>query len=292
MFRIPLLLFPEKFLDRSSNIFADTGKKIADKNKKFQAYFLQANIPLKPEKYLAICLTSLLFDLILLTAILLVISYLGKASLYYAPIISIFLSLFIFIQQINYPKVLVAKKVRNIEGNLLPALRAMSVQLTAGVTFFNALKNISRSKYGVISEEFQKAINSMESGTPTLEALERVSQNNPSIFFRRTVWQIMTGMGAGADISNVLREIVKSLNQEQITEIQAYGGKLAPLSMFYMVIAIIFPALAVTFILVLSTFVQALGENYKVILFSVMGMVVLLQILFLGMIKSGRPPLI
>jgi len=292
MFRIPLLLFPEKFLDRSSNIFADTGKKIADKNKKFQAYFLQANIPLKPEKYLAICLTSLLFDLILLTAILLVISYLGKASLYYAPIISIFLSLFIFIQQINYPKVLVAKKVRNIEGNLLPALRAMSVQLTAGVTFFNALKNISRSKYGVISEEFQKAINSMESGTPTLEALERVSQNNPSIFFRRTVWQIMTGMGAGADISNVLREIVKSLNQEQITEIQAYGGKLAPLSMFYMVIAIIFPALAVTFILVLSTFVQALGENYKVILFSVMGMVVLLQIVFLGMIKSGRPPLI
>jgi pilus assembly protein TadC len=292
MFRIPLLLFPEKFLDRTSSIFAETGKRIAEKNKKFQAYFLQANIPLKPEKYLAICLTSFLFDLIFLTAILLLIFYFGKASLIYAPIISIFLSIFIIIQQVNYPKVLVAKKVRNIEANLLPALRAMSVQLTAGVTFFNALKNISRSKYGVISEEFQKAINSMESGTPTLEALERVSQNNPSIFFRRTVWQIMTGMGAGADISNVLREIVKSLNQEQITEIQAYGGKLAPLSMFYMVIAIIFPALAVTFILVLSTFVQTLGENYKTILFGVMGMVVLLQIIFLGMIKSGRPPLI
>jgi len=102
----------------------------------------------------------------------------------------------------------------------------------------------------------------------------------------------MTGMGAGADISNVLKEIVKSLNQEQVTEIQTYGGKLAPLSMFYMVVAIIFPALAITFILVLSTFVQVLGENYKIILFSVLGMVVLLQILFLGMIKSGRPPLI
>ncbi len=292
MFRIPLLFFPDKFVDGISNIFADTGKKIAGKNKKFQTYFLQANIPVKPEKYLAMCLTGLVLDLIFLTVILGALFYIGKASLIYAPIISIVVSFFIFIQQVNYPRILVAKKVRNIEANLLPALRAMSVQLTAGVTFYNALKNIARSKYGVISEEFQKAMNSMESGTPTLEALEKVSQNNPSIFFRRTVWQIMTGMGAGADISNVLKEIVKSLNQEQVTEIQAYGGKLAPLSMFYMVIAIIFPALAITFILVLSTFVQALGENYKMILISVLGMVVFLQIIFLGMIKSGRPPLI
>jgi pilus assembly protein TadC len=292
MFRIPLLFFPENLVDRLSNIFADTGKKIADKNKKFQTYFLQANIPIKPEKYLAMCLTGLVLNLMILTVLLGSIFYIGKASLIYAPIISIVVSFFILVQQVNYPKVLVAKKVRNIEVNILPALRAMSVQLTAGVTFYNALKNIARSKYGVISEEFQKAMNSMESGTPTLEALEKVSQNNPSIFFRRTVWQIMTGMGAGADISNVLKEIVKSLNQEQVTEIQAYGGKLAPLSMFYMVIAIIFPALAITFILVLSTFVQALGENYKMILLSVLGMVVLLQIVFLGMIKSGRPPLI
>jgi len=292
MFRIPLLLFPEKFLDGLSNIFAEFGKKTAEKNKAFPIYFLQANIPIKPDKYLAMCFTSTVLNLIFLTLVFGAIFYFGKANLIYAPVISIFLSFFILIQQINYPKVLVSRKVRDIESNLLPALRAMAVQLTAGVTFFDALKNISKSKYGVISDEFKKAINSMESGTPIIEALEQVSQNNPSIFFRRTVWQIMTGMGAGADISNVLKEIVKSLNQEQVTEIQTYEGKLAPLSMFYMVVAIIFPALAITFILVLSTFVQVLGENYKIILFSVLGMVVLLQILFLGMIKSGRPPLI
>lgn len=108
----------------------------------------------------------------------------------------------------------------------------------------------------------------------------------------RAIWQIITGMQVGADISQVLREIVKSLIQEQLTEIQAYGGKLSPYSMFYMVVAIIFPALAITFVLVLSTFVQALGQNYKMILFVVLGMVIFLQIIFLGMIKSGRPPLV
>jgi len=168
----------------------------------------------------------------------------------------------------------------------------LTVQLTAGVTFFNALKNIARSNYGIISEEFQKAINSMESGTPAIEALERVSRDNPSIFFRRAIWQIITGMQVGADISQVLKEIVKSLIQEQLTEIQAYGGKLSPYSMFYMIVAIIFPALGITFVLVLSTFVQALGENYRMVLFVILGMVCFLQVIFLGMIKSGRPPLV
>lgn len=115
MFRIPLLLFPEKFIDSVSSIFADSGKKIADKNKKFQAYFLQANIPLRPEKYITMCLTSLSLNLIFLTLILGVIFYFGHASIIYAPVISIILSLFILIQQINYPKVMVGKKVRNIK---------------------------------------------------------------------------------------------------------------------------------------------------------------------------------
>ncbi len=271
MFRIPFLLLPQRAIDRISNLFLSYSQKIAYKEKKFSLYFLQADIPIKPEKYLAMILASTIMNFILLTVLLLVIFIIANASWYLALVISLILNIFIYFQQRNYPRMIVNKKVRNIETNLLPALRAMTVQLTAGVTFFNALKNIARGNYGIISEEFQKAINSMESGTPAIEALERVSRDNPSIFFRRAIWQIITGMQVGADISHVLREIVKSLIQEQLTEIQAYGGKLSPYSMFYMVVAIIFPALAITFVLVLSTFVQALGQNYKMILLVVLG---------------------
>lgn len=292
MFRIPLLLLPNKTIDSLSNLFLNFSKNYIAKQKKFAVYFLQAEIPIKPEKYLAMVIASSILNFLVLTIILVLLFIIAKATWYIALIISVFLTFFIYLQQINYPRVLVNRKVRNIEVNLLPALRAMTVQLTAGVTFFNALKNIAKTNYGVISEEFQKAINSMESGTPAIEALERVSRDNPSIFFRRAIWQIVTGMQVGADISGVLKEIVKNLIQEQLTEIQAYGGKLSPYSMFYMVVAIIFPALAITFVLVLSTFVQVLGQNYKMILGVVLGMVVLMQVMFLGMIKSGRPPLI
>lgn len=292
MFRIPFLLIPYKKIDRLSDSFIGFGRKFATKQKNFSQYFTQADIPIKPEKYVAVCVTSAIINFLILNIFTIILAILGKSQWWYVPIAAVVIVFFMFMQQIAYPKLIVSKKVRNIETNLLPALRAMTVQLTAGVTFFNALKNIAKSNYGVISDEFQKAINSMESGTPAIEALERVSRDNPSLFFRRAIWQIITGMQVGADISGVLREIVKSLIQEQVTEIQTYGGKLSPLSMFYMVIAIIFPALAITFILVLSTFVQVLGENYKMILFVVMGIVVLMQIMFLGMIKSGRPPLL
>ncbi len=292
MFRVPYLLFPRKLVESFSNLFLNFGTASVRRRMKFSSYFLQVEIPIKPERYVAIAMASLILNFVFISALLLVVFIIGNAGWYYALGISFVLSLFMCVQQLSYPMLLVKKKIRNIETNLLPALRAMTIQLTAGVTFYNGMKNIARSNYGVISDEFQKAINSMESGTPAIESLERVSRDNPSIFFRRAIWQIITGMQVGADISNVLKEIVKSLVQEQITEIQTYGGKLSPLSMFYMVIGIIFPALAITFVLILSTFVQVLGDNYKYVLFSVLGLVIFLQIIFLGMIKSGRPPLI
>jgi len=292
MFRIPYLILPRKLVENFSNLFLNFGIKQVKTRKNFGSHFLQADIPVKPERYMAIAMASLILNFVFISVLLLIVFLIAHAVWYYPLIISFILSIFMYFQQLSYPVLIVKKKIRNIETNLLPALRAMTVQLTAGVTFYSALKNIARGSYGVISDEFQKAISAMESGTPAIEALERVSRDNPSIFFRRAIWQIVTGMQVGADISNVLKEIVKSLIQEQLTEIQAYGGKLSPLSMFYMVIAIIFPALSVTFILILSTFVQALGDNYKYVLFGVLGLGLLLQILFLGIIKSGRPPLV
>ncbi len=77
-----------------------------------------------------------------------------------------------------------------------------------------------------------------------------------------------------------------------MTEIQSYGGRLSPLAMFYMMVSIIFPALGITFLIVLSTFIQSLGQNYKMIIYGILGLVILFQIVFLGLIKSRRPELI
>jgi len=292
MIKIPFMFYPEKLVHRFSNIFLSSSKRMVAKNKKMQLYFSQANFPLKPDRYIAMAMATTLLNFIIFSALFIILLKIANATIWYGLLIGLVIAFFMYMQQLNYPKLIIMKRVRNINVNLLPAIRALMIQLNAGVTFFNALKNIAKSNYGLISDEFQKAINAMESGVPAVEALENVSRNNPSIFFRRAIWQIITGIQVGADISIVLKEIVHSLVQEQLTEIQAYGGRLSPMAMFYMVVSIIFPALGITFVMILSTFIQGLGDNYQVIIFSILGFVVLLQIVFLGMIKSRRPPLI
>jgi len=181
---------------------------------------------------------------------------------------------------------------KNIEKNLIPALDDMLVQLNSGVPLFSILLNISSSKYGVLSEEFKKIVRKINAGLDQIEVLAEVGEQNPSVFFRRTLWQISNGMKAGSDISIIIRESIKNLNDEQYIQIQTYGNKLNPLVMFYMLTAVILPALAITFLTVISSLVN-LSRTFTVGVFIILFVVVvLLQVAFLGIIKSVRPSLL
>jgi archaeal flagellar protein FlaJ len=291
-FRMPMSFLPMPALDRISNRFLQFASHLLEKNKKFGMYIEQSDLEIKPEKYLALCITSLIFNFIFLTILAIILFYVFYVKIWYAPIITLVISFIIYWQQTNYPRLVTMRRMYNIERNLLPAMRAMLIQLNAGVTFYDALKNISQADYGLISEEFQKAVAAIESGAHAIDALELISRNNPSVFFRRAIWQIITGMQVGSEINSVLKEIVSSMLTEQITEIQSYGGRLSPMSMFYMVIAVIFPALSVTFIIVIASFMPVFSTSYKTILIGIISIILVLQIVFLGMIKSRRPSLV
>ena len=88
------------------------------------------------------------------------------------------------------------------------------------------------------------------------------------------------------------KESIKNLNGEQLIQIQNYGNKLNPLIMFYMLISVIIPALSVTFLTVISSLIN-LGATSTISLFiAVFVGVGIIQITFLGIIKSVRPSLL
>ncbi|MBI5149134.1 type II secretion system F family protein [Candidatus Pacearchaeota archaeon] len=287
MFKLPFSILPTNLIFKFSRVFL----RFSSKSSKLKIKLKSANIDVKAEDYKAMCLASFVISFIFFTVLSLILLITYGLAFYYSFLISIIISIFIYAQQMNYPKLVVSKKTRDIDKNLLPALRALLIQLNSGLTFFDAIKNISKGKYGTISKEFGKAIKEMEAGVPVVEALEKISFENPSIFFRRVLWQLITGMHAGSDISSILKEIIYALSTEQVTEIQAYGARLSPLTMFYMLVAIILPSLGITFVIVLSSFLPILGENNKLLLYILFGFVVFLQIMFLGMIKTRRPAL-
>ncbi|MFH1663709.1 MAG: type II secretion system F family protein [archaeon] len=201
----------------------------------------------------------------------------------------ILLGLFVMVQVALYPKMKGKQKVREIERNLIFALRTMTVEIKSGVSLFNALNIIAQGDYGALSTEFRKAVKEIETGTIEEAALEKIARYNPSIFFRRSIWQIINGMKAGADVSQVMEELVATMIREEKLQITRYGNSMKLLSLMYMMLGVIIPSLGVTFLIVLSSFPQMkLGELlfWMLLMFVAVG-----EFMYLGILKSKTPNL-
>ena len=125
-----------------------------------------------------------------------------------------------------------------------------------------------------------------------MEVLESVGEKNSSLFFRRALWQISNGMRAGGDISIVIEESIRSLNEEQLIQIQIYGNKLNPMIMFYMLVSIIIPALSITFLTIIASLVNLPSIAVTFMFIGLFVFDTIIQVMFLGLVKSIRPSLL
>lgn len=261
---------------------------------KLQFYLENSDTDITREEYLAICSKNALISLLvfyILSTTALVLFKINFAFLVSIPI-SLALAGFIYFSQRVYPKVYVSRKQREIEKNLIPALEDILIQLNSGIPLFSILINISTADYGFLSVEFKKAVRKINAGLPQIDVLEELGEKNPSTYFRRALWQISNGMKAGSDIAIVIEESVKTLNEEQIIQIQNYGNKLNPLIMFYMLTSVIIPALAITFMTIISSMINLPRITAYMLFISLFVFVMIIQVFFLGIIKSVRPSLL
>ena len=264
------------------------------KKSKLQDYLKDSDTVLSREEYLNICLRSFAFYFIFLYIISTTILALIKVKFFYLLSFAFSLAFagFIFFSQRIYPKIYAQRKEKNIERNLIPALEDMLVQLTSGIPIFSILVSIASSNYGVLSQEFKKAVSKINAGSPQIQVLEEMGEKSSSPFFRRTLWQLSNGMKAGSDMSIVVKDSINILNQEQLIQIQNYGNKLNPLIMFYMLTSVILPALAITFLTILASIIGLPATTATLLFVGMYVLVILLQIMFLGVIRSARPSLL
>ncbi|MBI2530388.1 MAG: type II secretion system F family protein [Candidatus Diapherotrites archaeon] len=210
------------------------------------------------------------------------------------PILSItagMLIAFLVMMQLSiYPKMLVRKKVRDIERNLVFALRTVLIEIKSGVSLFDALVMIANGEYGALSSEFKRAVDEINTGTKEEDALQKLAMNNPSLFFRRSLWQIVNGMKAGVDVSRVLAELVATMTKEQRIQINRYGSQLRLFSLMYMMLGVIVPSLGLTFLIILSSFPQI--QITEILFWILLVVIIFGQLMYVGLIKSRRPNLL
>lgn len=208
-------------------------------------------------------------------------------------LLAFLISFAILIYILILPYWLLTKKIRAVEKDLLFVTRHLMVQTAAGVPLFDAMVSVSERyndenlDYGEASREFEKIVLMVRTGKDFTEALEESAANNASLYYRKVVWQLANAHRAGADIGDVLKNLVEYLSAEQRIMIQDYGSQLNPLALFYMIICVIGPTMGLIFLMVVSTFVEL---NISELTFIVILLVlVVIQITFMGLIKSRRP---
>jgi len=250
---------------------------------------VQAQMNYTPSGFVRYALSGAVY----ITAVLLLISWLLLRStdfsmlvlLVLAPVI--YAAMFLYLMQ--FPQVMARQRAKKIEQELVFAGRHMLIELQAGVPLFDAMLGISRD-YGPVSEEFNKIVEKVTLGVPLGAALHDVAANNPSPYFNRLVLQLANSLASGADVALTLESSLDQISKEQVLDLKAYGQKLNPLVMFFMIFGIIMPSLGVAFMIMLVSFLGSSGISFgPAALFGILACIGIIQFIFLSVVESSRP---
>jgi flagellar protein FlaJ len=243
----------------------------------------RARINEEPEHYVKKTFSTAIF----LTFGLMIIAF----SFFKKPAILLFappIFLFSFFYFIRFVDVKIEKMKRHINQELVFAGRFLIIELQSGVPLYNAFVNLGKN-YEVIGPFFNEVVEKINLGTTMEEALNEAITLTPSPELRKLTWQVLNSMRTGADVADSLNAVIDQIVRQQQIAVKEYGRKLNPLAMFYMMIAVIVPSLGTTVLIVLATFIGfALPLPFLLIIAGLVGFV---QLMFLAVIKSARPPM-
>lgn len=263
--------------ERTQSLFPDLERHIS-----------QADMDIDPVRHLAEALLNAIGATLMIAVFLVVFSTILNSALlmqmgiFGGPIIG----LFAFFTLANIPAIKAKRRVRELEAELPYALRHILIEVESGISLYEAMVSVSDG-YGEASAEFTKIVKDINAGIAEVAALENAIVRNPSMEFRRALWQMISALQSGSDVGETLTSITDAIVDKQILQVQKYGKELNPYTLMYMIVALILPSLGVTFLMLLSTFTgkdMGVGIFYGLLLF-----VTLFQLFFMNIVKSKRP---
>ncbi len=175
----------------------------------------------------------------------------GTIGIMLAMSIAAFFSALVF--HSFYPKILSKQIASEVDNELLFALRTLQIQLSSGVSLFEAIKLISKSDFGEVSNEFSQVIKDINSGSSETKALEKIAFRTESELMKKTIWQIISTLKSGGALLNSLDSIIEELVAKQKQTIENYSATLNIWTLVYLIIAAAMPSLGVTFLVIASS---------------------------------------
>jgi hypothetical protein len=117
--------------------------------------------------------------------------------------------------------------------------------------------------------------------------IEKAMVNSPSKHWRKILFQIHNALKLGIDVSKSLEMVLEDITYDYLLQIQKYGKKLGTVTLFYLLLAVVFPSLGMTIITVLIGFTNVqLNTGFFLV---VLILVVFVQFIFMRVFHSIRP---
>ena len=287
---IPFVPFPLHVALKESKVFERVGNALAKATPSLKIHLYQAKMKFHPKEYASLVILTTVFYFVVLGPMVYIVGFFtGKIDFFLPLVVSTSFSFFVFFYLMRYPQLMAVRRMRRLERDLLNALQHILIEIKSGVPLFNSLIGVSE-EYGEISEEFKIIVTEINAGLSEIEAFQRASLRNPSLHFRRAIWQLTNAMKAGSDISSAVESIVKNMVSEQIVEIRKYGQELNPFTLMYMLFSVIMPTLGITFLIILSSFSGLkIPEYLFALIIMFLGM---FQYFYMGIIKTKRSTMV
>jgi len=259
--------------------FPEIRKKISD-----------AGLNINPRKFLDnVILSTVLYTIVLIILTTILFSELEINYIIILPLIIVYLALLFWYFMMSLD-IAVIRKRRSIDYEIVFATRHIVIALRSGMPLFDTLVGVSVG-YGEISKEFNKMVEKVTLGIPLSQALKEAARKTPSHDFSRVLIQIANSLSSGSVVADSLESVLEQISKNQVISLKAYGQKLTPYVMFYMIFGIILPSLGVAFVVILLSLISGNGMIISggYLLIAVFTFIVLTQYLFLAMIEGSRP---
>lgn len=210
---------------------------------------------------------------------------------------SIYIAIFVFLViyflgvfiVILLPGQKVKQRRREAESDILYSGRYLLLKLESGSPLLNALIDVSNLDTKS-SKFFKEIVSDVFLGTPIEDAIDTAIKYGVSPAFTKILEEIKTSLRTGSDIEKALRTTLSDITKLHVIEIKAYGKKLSPLSMFYMIMGTILPSIGSAMLVVASGFLPGfLNEIDFKILATLAFIVFLIQVFFILFFKAIKP---
>ncbi|WP_297535439.1 type II secretion system F family protein [Thermococcus sp.] len=114
------------------------------------------------------------------------------------------IAVFIFVAY-GYPQWRISRRIEEMEKNLPDAFFYLASSLRAGISFSEALEELTTAKFGALTDEFKRTVAEIKKGRPTVDALRAFAiRNHKSQVIYRSIMIIIEALERGAPMSDVL----------------------------------------------------------------------------------------